>query len=148
MRKTPQRIDVEVGKRIRMRRDAIGMSQSELGEACGITFQQIQKYEKGTNRVGASRMHQIAKALRCQPAELIGNIDGEHQTDNIIELLCAVPGAVKLLQFYQATPAGLRSVIISTAEKLSETAPRPERPSRDFVIEETIAPNYPRAGSF
>ena len=47
-----------------MQRMAIGMSQEKLGDACGITFQQIQKYEKGTNRMGASRLHQIARVLQ------------------------------------------------------------------------------------
>ena len=53
-----------VGSRVRMQRMAIGMSQEKLGEACGITFQQIQKYEKGMNRMGASRLHQIAHLLQ------------------------------------------------------------------------------------
>jgi transcriptional regulator with XRE-family HTH domain len=46
-----------------MRRMMVGMSQEKLGEACGITFQQVQKYEKGTNRMGASRLHQISRVL-------------------------------------------------------------------------------------
>ena len=62
--KEPQDVDRLVGSRVRMQRMAIGMSQETLGEACGITFQQIQKYEKGMNRVGASRLHQIARILQ------------------------------------------------------------------------------------
>jgi transcriptional regulator with XRE-family HTH domain len=61
--KEPQDVDRHVGSRVRMQRMAIGMSQEKLGDACGITFQQIQKYEKGTNRIGASRLHQIARIL-------------------------------------------------------------------------------------
>src|SRR3954462_1621433 len=61
--KDPQPVDRHVGSRVRMRRMMIGMSQEKLGEACGITFQQIQKYEKGMNRMGASRLHQIARIL-------------------------------------------------------------------------------------
>ena len=56
-------IDKHVGNRVRMRRMMIGMSQEKLGEKLGITFQQIQKYEKGTNRIGASRLQQIATVL-------------------------------------------------------------------------------------
>ena len=56
-------VDIHVGKRIRMRRMTLDMSQSALAEPSGITFQQIQKYEKGTNRVGASRLQQFAKLL-------------------------------------------------------------------------------------
>jgi transcriptional regulator with XRE-family HTH domain len=55
--------DKNLGEKIRTRRSAAGMSQAELGEALGVTFQQIQKYEKGTNRVSAVRLEQIAKAL-------------------------------------------------------------------------------------
>jgi transcriptional regulator with XRE-family HTH domain len=56
-------IDVHVGSRIRLRRNMMGMSQERLGENLGITFQQVQKYEKGTNRVGASRLQAIANTL-------------------------------------------------------------------------------------
>ena len=55
--------DVELGKRIRLRRVELHISQSELAEKLGVTFQQVQKYEKGVNRVGASRLQQIATAL-------------------------------------------------------------------------------------
>jgi transcriptional regulator with XRE-family HTH domain len=62
-KKSPNPIDKHVGSRVRMRRMMIGMSQEKLGEQLGITFQQIQKYEKGTNRIGASRLQQIASVL-------------------------------------------------------------------------------------
>lgn len=62
-KKTPNPIDRHVGSRVRMRRMMVSMSQEKLGERLGITFQQVQKYEKGTNRIGASRMHQIATIL-------------------------------------------------------------------------------------
>jgi transcriptional regulator with XRE-family HTH domain len=62
-KKTPNPIDRHVGSRVRMRRMMISMSQEKLGERLGITFQQVQKYEKGTNRIGASRLQQIASIL-------------------------------------------------------------------------------------
>ena len=62
-KKKPNPIDIHVGSRIRMRRTMLGMSQEKLGEALGITFQQVQKYEKGTNRVGASRLQAVAGIL-------------------------------------------------------------------------------------
>ena len=62
-KKAPNPIDRHVGSRVRMRRMLIGMSQEKLGEALGLTFQQVQKYEKGTNRIGASRLHRIASVL-------------------------------------------------------------------------------------
>jgi transcriptional regulator with XRE-family HTH domain len=62
-KKAPNPIDRHVGSRVRMRRMLIGLSQEKLGEALGLTFQQVQKYEKGTNRIGASRLHRIASVL-------------------------------------------------------------------------------------
>ncbi len=62
-KKKPNPTDIHVGSRIRLRRNMLGMSQEKLGETLGITFQQIQKYEKGTNRVGASRLQAMANAL-------------------------------------------------------------------------------------
>jgi transcriptional regulator with XRE-family HTH domain len=62
-KKSPNPIDKHVGSRVRMRRMMISMSQEKLGERLGITFQQIQKYEKGTNRIGASRLQQISSVL-------------------------------------------------------------------------------------
>lgn len=62
-KKKPNPIDIHVGSRIRLRRTMLGMSQERLGESLGITFQQIQKYEKGTNRVGASRLQNISSIL-------------------------------------------------------------------------------------
>ena len=62
-KKAPNPIDKHVGSRVRMRRMLVGMSQEKLGEALGLTFQQVQKYEKGTNRIGASRLHHIASIL-------------------------------------------------------------------------------------
>ncbi|MFO1150146.1 MAG: helix-turn-helix domain-containing protein [Alsobacter sp.] len=63
MKKAPNPIDKHVGSRVRMRRVLIGMSQERLGDALGLTFQQVQKYEKGTNRIGASRLQQISRIL-------------------------------------------------------------------------------------
>ena len=61
--RSPQNLDVHVGKRIRMRRSLLGVSQEKLAEAVGITFQQIQKYERGVNRVSASRLFHIGEVL-------------------------------------------------------------------------------------
>ena len=62
--KAPNPVDKYVGSRVRMRRIMLGMSQEKLGDALGLTFQQVQKYEKGTNRVGASRLQQISEILQ------------------------------------------------------------------------------------
>jgi transcriptional regulator with XRE-family HTH domain len=68
MNKAPNPIDKHVGARLRMRRMLIGMSQETLGEALGITFQQIQKYEKGANRISASRLQQLGQVLEVPAA--------------------------------------------------------------------------------
>lgn len=60
---SPHPVDIHVGKRLRLRRTILGLSQEAVGRAIGITFQQIQKYERGVNRMSASRMHDFAKAM-------------------------------------------------------------------------------------
>ena len=62
--KSPSAVDRQVGVRVRMRRLTLDMSQQQLAAALGLTFQQVQKYEKGHNRIGAGRLHQIAQVLR------------------------------------------------------------------------------------
>ncbi len=62
-RGVPNPIDVHVGRRMRLRRTLLGITQEKLGEAIGLTFQQIQKYERGTNRIGASRLFDLARVL-------------------------------------------------------------------------------------
>ena len=68
MTKTPNQIDKQVGSRVRMRRMLLGMSQERLGQALGVTFQQVQKYEKGVNRIGASRLQQLSDILEVAPS--------------------------------------------------------------------------------
>lgn len=68
MKKTPNPIDVHVGARVRMRRMMLGLSQTDLATGLKLTFQQVQKYEKGTNRIGASRLQQISGVLHVAPA--------------------------------------------------------------------------------
>ncbi|MBM3608216.1 MAG: helix-turn-helix transcriptional regulator [Alphaproteobacteria bacterium] len=82
MKRSPNPVDKHVGSRVRMRRLLLGLSQEKLGEALGLTFQQVQKYEKGTNRIGASRLQQISKILQAPPSYFfdgapVGNAPGE-----------------------------------------------------------------------
>src|SRR5512132_3865923 len=67
-KKSPNPVDKHVGNRVRMRRMMLGMSQEKLGQALGLTFQQVQKYEKGMNRIGASRLQQISDILQVPAA--------------------------------------------------------------------------------
>ena len=70
-------VDVHVGGRVRERRILIGMTQSKLGEALGLTFQQIQKYEKGTNRIGASRLWSLCRVVDVKPDRFFDGVE-EH----------------------------------------------------------------------
>jgi transcriptional regulator with XRE-family HTH domain len=81
----PRPVDTHVGSRIRLRRKMIGMSQEALAGRIGLTFQQVQKYERGTNRVGASRLQQIADALETTPAWFFEGVASgvESTTDNV-----------------------------------------------------------------
>ncbi|MDH0615599.1 MULTISPECIES: helix-turn-helix transcriptional regulator [unclassified Agrobacterium] len=84
--KKPHPVDVEVGKRILLRRKMIGMSQGTLGTALGITFQQVQKYEKGTNRVGSSRLSHIAQILGVPVSYFFGELSAADNKDDSIAL--------------------------------------------------------------
>ncbi len=81
-KKKPNPTDIHVGGRIRLRRNMLGMSQEKLGESLGITFQQIQKYEKGTNRVGASRLQAIAVILGAPVAFFFEDLAGQEPSGN------------------------------------------------------------------
>ncbi len=84
--KAPNPVDKYVGSRVRMRRIMLGMSQEKLGEALGLTFQQVQKYEKGTNRVGASRLQQISEILQVPVSFLFdGGPSGAINADGFSE---------------------------------------------------------------
>ena len=84
--KAPNPVDKYVGSRVRMRRIMLGMSQEKLGEALGLTFQQVQKYEKGTNRVGASRIQQISEILQVPVSFLFeGGPTGSANADGFAE---------------------------------------------------------------
>ena len=78
--KSPDRVDVQVGSRIRLLRQGAQMSQTDLAEQLGVTFQQVQKYEKGMNRVGAGRLTKIAAVLGVPVSELLGD-DGAAQSN-------------------------------------------------------------------
>src|SRR6202162_3049271 len=71
----PNPIDVQVGSRVRRRRNRLGLSQEKLGMAIGLTFQQVQKYERGANRIGASRLHELSRVLDVPVAFFFDDMD-------------------------------------------------------------------------
>src|SRR6186997_1732132 len=71
----PNPVDVHVGTRVRLRRTLLGLSQEKLGEAIGLTFQQVQKYERGANRIGASRLWDLSRVLDCPVSFFFDDMD-------------------------------------------------------------------------
>ena len=107
-KKAPNPIDKHVGSRVRMRRMMLGMSQEKLGDALRLTFQQVQKYEKGTNRIGASRLQQISRALQVPVAFFF-------------EGAPHVVGMPPLAEFDAAPPPAYVADFLATSDGLSLT---------------------------
>jgi transcriptional regulator with XRE-family HTH domain len=122
-KKSAEEIDRIVGQNIRIFRIAKRMSQTGLGESAGVTFQQIQKYENGTNRVGSSRLVKIAAALQVPVARLFDNTmqtaDGALKINLVTELLAA-PQAIPLLEaFGKISGERLRRAIVRLVHSIA-----------------------------
>lgn len=116
-------VDVAVGARIRIRRKRLGVSQQALAERIGVSFQQVQKYERGANRVSASMLSAIARALDCHPAALFGS-EPEANLDSDLLILLGEDGAIELLQAFARIPdRDMRIAVISVANGLAGDAP-------------------------
>ncbi|QHQ35587.1 helix-turn-helix domain-containing protein [Algicella marina] len=121
-------VDVHVGKRIRHRRWMLGMTQQQLGEAVGIKFQQIQKYETGMNRVSASRLWDIGQVLDVRIAfffeGLASEYDQDSARDNVDQAgdLLADREALELVRSYYAIPEEQRRKLFDLARVLSDVA--------------------------
>jgi len=128
--KAPDPVDRYVGSRVRMRRIMLGMSQEKLGEALGLTFQQIQKYEKGTNRVGASRIQQISEVLQVPisflfeggPTRTGGgqSFDGTSPSPTYVsDFLATSEGLALTRAFTRIADAKLRRSIVDLVEQIA-----------------------------
>jgi transcriptional regulator with XRE-family HTH domain len=128
-KKIPNPIDKHVGSRVRMRRLMLSMSQEKLGDAIGLTFQQVQKYEKGTNRMGSSRLQQIANVLQV-PATFFfegapgqSKLDGKAQSPAFVsDFLATSDGLALTKAFMQIKDAKLRRSIVKTVEEIAGNA--------------------------
>jgi transcriptional regulator with XRE-family HTH domain len=121
----PNRLDVALGLRIRQRRKALSVSQTALANAIGLTFQQVQKYERGTNRVSFSRLVEIAHALDCQVIDLIGDLDDASIPSPLFRQNTAhlrEAGAPELLAAYSALPVGLRKAVLGVMLEMAKAA--------------------------
>ena len=130
-KKKPNPIDIHVGSRIRLRRTMLGMSQEKLGESLGITFQQIQKYEKGTNRIGSSRMHQIALILQMPVSFFFEGLpqpgSGSVDQDSLdpLKTMVSTQNGIRLMNAFLAIhdPKLILS-LVHIAETLAEAKPQ------------------------
>ena len=128
--KTPNAIDTYVGMRMRRRRQLLGMSQERLAEQIGVTFQQVQKYEKGINRIGASRLQKIAEVLRTSPAFFFEQDDSEAPSlagldlsapaDPVTEFLRSKEGLVLNRAFVKIEDRRIRETIISLVKAMAQ----------------------------
>jgi transcriptional regulator with XRE-family HTH domain len=130
VKKVPNPIDRHVGSRVRMRRMMLGMSQEKLGDALALTFQQVQKYEKGANRIGASRLQQIAHILQVPVAFFFegapsGSADGATGLSEapspayVSDFLATSDGLALTKAFVRIKDAKLRRRIVDLVEQIA-----------------------------
>jgi transcriptional regulator with XRE-family HTH domain len=121
-RTAPDTLDIAIGASIRLRRKQAGLSQDMVAERCGISFQQVQKYENGANRVSFSRLVQIAHVLGLRVSDLVGDIDqaagfGSAETTVLTQLGTA--GASELLQDYARLSPALRASVRNLVQEIA-----------------------------
>jgi transcriptional regulator with XRE-family HTH domain len=126
--KAPNPVDTHVGSRVRMRRLMVGMSQERLGDALGLTFQQIQKYEKGTDRIGASRLQQISEILQVPVSFLFEGVPGSAVNAESIrnapspayvaDFLATSEGLALIRAFTHISDRKLRRTIVDLVEQI------------------------------
>jgi transcriptional regulator with XRE-family HTH domain len=126
MTKSPNTTDQHVGARVRMRRLQLGMSQTALGDALGLTFQQVQKYEKGANRIGAGRLQQIANTLQVPVSDFFENAPGtsgkskiaDASLDYTTRFMASADGVALCKAFMNIKDGALRRRIVALVEAL------------------------------
>lgn len=121
--------DIHVGSRVRLRRMMIGMSQEKLGESLGITFQQVQKYEKGMNRIGASRLQNIASSLNVPisyffegspDSDQCASSEGEGSATQVVEFLSTAEGLQLNKAFSKVTNPKIRRRIVDLVASIAD----------------------------
>jgi transcriptional regulator with XRE-family HTH domain len=132
LKKSPNPVDQHVGRRVRMRRVLVGMSQERLGDALGLTFQQVQKYEKGTNRIGASRLQQIAGVLNVSPAFFFEDMEalekaqtGQLNEDGstfVVDFLSTSEGLVLNKNFVRIRDPKIRRKVVELVTSLAQAS--------------------------
>jgi transcriptional regulator with XRE-family HTH domain len=132
MKKSPNPIDRHVGGRVRLRRMLLGMSQMTLAEGLGLTFQQVQKYEKGANRIGASRLQQIANILQVPVAFFFDGAPGGSvsavkpigdSADPLRDFGATRDGLALALAFNAIADQKVRAALVTMAELYAKAKP-------------------------
>jgi transcriptional regulator with XRE-family HTH domain len=130
--KKPHPIDVHVGGRVRLRRTMLGMSQDKLADSLGLTFQQVQKYEKGVNRIGASRVFEISRVLGVPIQFFFDDYDvatgrsygfaeeSEDDGASMMELLNSPEGVQLCMHFASIKDAKIRKRVLELVKSLSD----------------------------
>jgi transcriptional regulator with XRE-family HTH domain len=126
MAKSPNTTDQHVGTRVRMRRLQLGMSQTTLADALGLTFQQVQKYEKGANRISASRLQQISNTLQAPMSYFFENASGtsgkskiaDASLDYTTKFMASADGVALCKAFMNIKDSALRRRIVALVEAL------------------------------
>jgi transcriptional regulator with XRE-family HTH domain len=117
-------LDRALGNAIRLRRRSLSLTQEQLANACGISFQQVQKYENGANRVSFSRLVQIARALDCRVTDLTTALDQPNIASADFEFLklMTLPGAIELLKRYSNLSPESRRLLVDLLDSLPVAA--------------------------
>jgi transcriptional regulator with XRE-family HTH domain len=118
----PTAADEAIGQRIRQRRLEVHMSQGELGDHLNVSYQQVQKYEMGMNRVGSAQLAKIAKVLKCDTAFLFGDNGNAASTSKIIAFLATKDGLDINEAMIRLTNPAHRRAVIELARKLGNAA--------------------------
>jgi transcriptional regulator with XRE-family HTH domain len=129
----PNLLDVALGLRVRELRRSLGISQATLGDAVGLTFQQIQKYERGSNRISFSRLVEIAHALGCRAEDLIGDLDDASQPSPLIRQDTGdlrARGAPDLLRAYATVPRPIKRAILKLVTDIAVDQAKRNRAAR------------------
>ena len=134
--KAPDPMDVALGAAVRIRRRTIGISQEALADQCGVSFQQIQKYENGANRISFSRLVQIARALKCRVVDLMDVLDGpDRETTGDLDLLTRMrtPGALELLAAFEKLSPDARSSLVGLLRAVTNEGSTTSAKSRQIA---------------
>ena len=131
-KEAPDPIDIHVGQRLKARRVGLRISQSEIGKALGVTFQQIQKYENGANRIGASNLYRLAKALDVEVSYFFEDLDSPRNIKSLSDQPATPfehdpmtqPESIKLVHnYFRIASADVRARVFQLVKSIADSNP-------------------------